>query len=205
MLDILVPKITGEKHTFKVTAYKGLGRIPKNLSNSRNVQHRILLQRLPQLLNGCGRTFQGYGNNYKAAVIVVCDLDNKCRREFRQELLEVLNNCHTKPETRFCIAIEEGESWLLGDIDAITSAYPTCKRNTLEEYENDSICGTWEIMADALYPGGSQVLAGKGYQISGKEKTTWAEKISPHINIDNNRSPSFQYFKSKIDELIAIE
>jgi len=28
-LDILVPKIIGDRHTFKIRAYKGIGRIPK--------------------------------------------------------------------------------------------------------------------------------------------------------------------------------
>ena len=30
-LDILIPKLIGLEHTFKVHSYKGIGRIPKNL------------------------------------------------------------------------------------------------------------------------------------------------------------------------------
>ena len=33
-LDILIPKIIGDHHTFKVTGYKGIGRIPRNLKSS---------------------------------------------------------------------------------------------------------------------------------------------------------------------------
>ena len=35
-LDILVPKLIDEHHTFIVHPYKGIGRIPKNLGNNLN-------------------------------------------------------------------------------------------------------------------------------------------------------------------------
>lgn len=49
----------------------------------------------------------------------------------------------------------------------------------LNSYTNDDICGTWEKLADAVYPGGYQKLSKLPYQVRGREKTTWAEKISP--------------------------
>ena len=57
-------------------------------------------------------------------MIVVCDLDDKCLKTLRQELFAVLCACNPKPETRFCIAIEEGEAWLLGDIPAVKDRLP---------------------------------------------------------------------------------
>lgn len=105
-LEILVPKILGEDHTFKIFPYKGIGHIPKNLSAKTDAKKRILLQELPRLLRGYGKTFE----SCPAAVIVVCDLDDKCLKGFRQELFDVLNTCNPKPETRFCLAIEEGEA-----------------------------------------------------------------------------------------------
>ena len=74
---------------------------------------------------------KSYANDPNKVVIVVCDLDNNCLKTFRQEFFAVLNACTPKPETRFCIAIEEGEAWLLGDVPAIKKAY-----------QNDSIFGT---------------------------------------------------------------
>ena len=109
-LDILVPKIIGDQHTFRVIEYRGIGRIPRNLKSGVEANKRILLDRLPSLLRGYGKTFADYPPNYPAAVILVCDLDDKCLKEFRQELFTVLNACNPKPETRFCIAIEEGEA-----------------------------------------------------------------------------------------------
>nr|MBF0223807.1 DUF4276 family protein [Desulfobulbaceae bacterium] len=201
-LEILVPKIIGEDHTFTVKAYKGIGRIPRNLRASSDPAKRALLTQLPKLLQGYGRTYAGYPNDYRAAVILVCDLDSKCQKFFRKELTAVLNSCTPRPETRFCIAIEEGEAWFLGDIDAVKSAYPEGKDNILATYENDSICHTWEKLADAIYSGGSQKLASEGYHKIGAEKSAWAMNISPHMDVNNNNSPSFCYFRDKLRGLI---
>ena len=201
-LDILVPKIIGGQHTFRVRAYKGIGRIPVNLKSSANASHRILLDQLPRLLRGYGRTFAGYPAGYESAVIVVCDLDDKCLKAFRQDLFAVLNACNPKPETRFCIAIEEGEAWLLGDLAAIKAVYPKAKEGVLNRYRNDAICGTWELLADAICPGGSSGLISSGRQAVGREKARWSENIAPRMDVDNNASPSFQYFRRKLRELV---
>ena len=201
-LDILIPKIIGDQHSFEIHAYKGIGHIPKNLKSSTDASKRIFLDQLPKLLRGYGKTFAGYSPNYPAAVIVVCDLDNKCLKAFRQELFSVLNACNPKPETRFCIAIEEGEAWLLGDIPAIKAAYPKAKDNVLSRYKNDAICGTWELLADAVHQGGVNELKKKGRIAIGHEKSIWAERITPHMDVAINASPSFCYFHKKIRELI---
>ena len=201
-LDILMPKILDNQHSFKVVHYRGIGRIPKNLTSSTDASKRLLLNQLPRLLRGYGRTFAGYPANYSAAVILVCDLDDKCLKCFRQELFDVLNACNPKPETRFCIAIEEGEAWLIGDIPAIKTAYPKAKDNVLNGYENDSICGTWELLADAVFNKGSDALKKHGWQAVGRTKSAWAENIAPHMNVNANASPSFRYFREKIRGLI---
>ena len=201
-LDILIPKIIGDQHTFRVIEYRGIGRIPRNLKSGIEANKRILLDQLPSLLRGYGKTFAGYSPNYPAAVIVVCDLDNKCLKEFRQELFIILNACAPKPETRFCLAIEEGEAWLLGDIPAIKAAYPKAKDDVLSRYKNDDICGTWELLADAVYQGGANELKKKGRIAVGREKFIWAEHIASHMDVAINASPSFCYFQKKIRELI---
>ncbi len=201
-LDILMPKIIGNQHTFKVIPYRGVGRIPRNLQSGTDAGERILLDQLPRLLRGYGRTFAGYPSNHPAAVILVCDLDDKCLKTFRQELFAVLNACNPKPTTRFCIAVEEGEAWLLGDMPAIKAAYPKARDNVLNGYKNDAICGTWELMADAVFIKGSEALKRRGWRAVGREKSTWAENVSPHMDVDANASPSFQYFRDKIREII---
>ena len=201
-LDVLVPKIIGDQHTFRVIDYRGVGRIPRNLKSGTDAGERILLDQLPRLLRGYGRTCAGTPSNYPAAVILVCDLDDRCLKTFRQELLAVLNTCNPKPETRFCIAVEEGEAWLLGDIPAIKTAYPEAREDVLNRYENDAICGTWELLADAVFIKGSGALKKQGWRAVGREKSAWAENIAPYMDADANASPSFRYFRDKIREII---
>lgn len=203
-LDSLVPRIVGEDHTYRVHAYKGIGRLPKNMKDAKEASRRILLDNLPKLLKGYGRTFTGYQSDYHATVIVVCDLDDRSLETFKDELNQILQKCNPRPETRFCLAVEEGEAWLLGDLGAVITAYPRAKRNVLEAYVNDSICGTWEKLADAIFPGGSQALGGLGWQAIGAEKTKWAESIAPLIDLDGNASPSFAYFLNKLRQLATI-
>jgi hypothetical protein len=200
-LDVLVPKIIGDGHTFVIHAYKGIGRIPKNMRDASNASKRILLDNLPKLLKGYGRTFQSYGAGYPSVVILVCDLDDKCLKAFKTELLGILNACNPRPEARFCFAIEEGEAWLLGDLNAVRLAYPKAKSDILDSYINDSICGTWERLADALFTGGSQSLSSLGWHAIGAEKSEWADAIAPKMDVNGNNSPSFQYFRDKLLEL----
>jgi hypothetical protein len=199
-LDILIPKIIGYGHTFVVHPYKGIGRVPRNMRDTHDANKRILMDNLPKLLKGYGKTHAGRPD-FPEAVILVCDLDDKCLKEFLNELAGVLNRCDPKPEARFCIAIEEGEAWFLGDLPAVKAAYPKAVDAFLYSYKNDSICGTWEKLADAVYPGGSLSLSSEGWQAIGMAKSKWAVAISPHMNIAENNSPSFRYFLKTVREL----
>ena len=201
-LDILVPRIVGEGHTFSVHAYKGIGRIPQNMKDAADPSKRILLTNLPKLLKGYGRTFAGYHPQYRAVVILVCDLDNRNYIEFLAELSVILESCAPKPDARFCLAIEEGEAWFLGDMKAVKTAYPLADDHVLSSYVNDSICGTWELLADAVFPGGSKKLAEKGWQMVGSEKSRWAGEISPHMDVTVNNSPSFCAFRDELTSLV---
>lgn len=196
-LDILMPSVVSEPHTFRVIAYHGIGHLPRDLRGVSDQGKRLLLNQLPRLLRGYGRAYQDNG----AAVIVVCDLDDRCLKMLRRDLYGVLAACHPRPETRFCIAIEEGEAWLLGDIGAVAAAYPNADRSVLRSYGNDTICGTWELLADAVYGGGSAALKRSGWQAVGKEKSDWAVRISRHMDVDHNASPSFRYFRDTVRAL----
>jgi len=149
-------------------------------------------------------TFRGYGTDYKAAVVLVCDLDDRNVDEFQKELRAILNSCNPKPETRICLAIEEGEAWFLGDLPAVKAAYPNADDAVLDSYVNDSICGTWETLADAVYDGGANALIREGWQTVGAEKYRWANDISPRMDLYNNASPSFQFFRDEVRSLQSL-
>ena len=190
----------GDIHSFRIIAYKGIGRLPKDLRGKTDPGKRILLDRLPGILRGYGKSLQTSSD----AVIVVVDLDRKDCRAFKRELLDVLNKCILAPTTLFRIAIEEGEAWLLGDRNAVVTAYPKARINVLDNYAQDSICETWELLADAIYPGGSAALKRAGWPMTGMTKCEWAKKITPHMDIDGNLSPSFRVFRDGLRRLAGM-
>ncbi|VAW48353.1 hypothetical protein MNBD_GAMMA02-997 [hydrothermal vent metagenome] len=201
LLELLIPKIINQESTYRVFPYKGIGKIPKGLKGKTDPSKRILLDRLPIILNGYGKTFSQYPSNYKACLIIICDLDSKNFNTFKSELLEVLNKCTYQPLAKFCIAIEEGEAWLLGDVNAVKRAYPDSNNHQLSLYNNDSICNTWEYLADIVYKGGANKLKKEGWQKVGLQKSIWAKKIGEFMNVNSNKSPSFKYFKKTLNNL----
>lgn len=203
MLDLLVPQLIGPDHTCKVRSYKGIGRIPKGLKSTSDASKRILLDQLPRLLAGYGNTFAHYPANYPAVVVVVCDLDDRNKAAFENELSALARAVKPCPKHAFCLAIEEGEAWYLGDIPAVKKAYPKAKDGILANYKNDSICGTWEVLADAVYPGGATSLSAQGWQGVGLEKSRWADAITPHMTPSTNRSPSFKWFVGTLKALAS--
>ncbi len=204
MLELLIPKLLADaEHTVNIHSYRGIGRIPKGLKPGTEARKRILLDQLPKLLGGYGKVFQGYGDDYPAAVVVVCDLDDRDRAKFEAELRELVQKINPCPRHAFCLAIEEGEAWYLGDLTAVTTAYPKAKQQVLRSYVPDSICGTWEVLAEAVYPGGAAALSSEGWQRVGEEKSVWARTITPHIEPGRNLSPSFRGFVATVTGMVS--
>ena len=200
-VDAVLEKILGPnraRHSWKTHGYKGLGRIPEDLRGRTDPAKRILLDRLPRLLRGYGKSLDA-----SSAVVVVVDLDDRDCIAFKRELLAVLDACDPRPNALFRIAVEEIEAWLLGDRAAVKAAYPGARDSVLDGYRQDAICGAWETLADAVHAGGAAALAKAGWPAPGAAKCEWARKIAPHIDPDRNRSPSFQAFRDGVRRLAA--
>ena len=121
LLAQLLPCILGEQgelHTWRLKAYKGIGRIPPGLTAKADPAKRMLLDQLPKLLQGYGKT-PGID-----AVVVVLDTDRRDCKDFLQELKSVAEGCKPAPSTLFRLAVEEMEAWYLGDREALMKAYP---------------------------------------------------------------------------------
>lgn len=103
----------------------------------------------------------------------------------------------------FRIAIEEGEAWLLGDKEAVRKAYPNAKDRVLTHYIQDGICGTWEVLADAVYHGGAAKLGKLGYPKIGEAKHEWAARIAPLVRVEENESHSFAVFRDGVRKLAS--
>lgn len=158
---------------------------------------RILLDRLPLALRGYGKT---PGTD---AVVVVVDSDQRDCSEFLAELKALEASCHPAPNTMFRLAIEEVEAWYLGDRQALQAAYPHAKLDVLGRYVQDSVCNTWELLADAIHPGGSAAIKKAGWPLPGQVKCEWAEKIGPLLEPERNISPSFGKLRDGLHRLVA--
>lgn len=192
LIQLLLPKIIGHQgtpHSWRIKPYKGIGRVPPGLSSNTDPAKRILLEQLHRLLSGYGKT-PGMD-----AVVIVCDSDRRDCKEFLAELNAVLRRCDPAPNTLFRLAIEEMEAWFLGDRKALFDAYPRAKKDVLKRYTQDSVCGTWELLADAVHPGGLKEVRKTGFWLSGQLKHDWAEKIGPGMDVEHNQSPSFGKFR----------
>lgn len=200
LLQALLPKLLGQPgqpHTWRVHAYKGVGHIRKDLKPGVDASKRVLLDRLPAILRGYGKT-PGID-----AVLVVLDADARNCTDFLAELNALAASCPSAPKTLFRLAIEEIEAWYFGDQQALMGAYPKAKAEVLSRYKQDSICGTWEWLADAIHPGGSAALKRAGWPLPGQVKHEWAEKIGPLLDPDRNASPSFGKLRDGVRRLVA--
>ena len=200
LVEMLLPNVIGpqgEPHTWRVHSYKGIGRLPTGLSAKADPAKRALLNQLPRLLSGYGRT-SGID-----AVVVVLDNDRRDCIAFLHELRALLGQCNPAPRTLFRLAVEEMEAWFLGDRQALLAAYPKAKKDVLARYQQDSACGTWELLADAIHPGGHAAIHATGWPLPGQIKHEWADNIAPHMNIENNASPSFCKFRDGLRRLVA--
>ena len=199
LLEALLPKFigpSGNPHSWRLHSYKGIGRIPKGLTKA-DPTKRMLLDQLPRLLRGYGRS-PGID-----AVVVVLDTDKRNCAAFLTELQGIVQTCGGAPTTVFRLAIEEIEAWYLGDPVALLACYPKAKQEVLKRYVQDSPCDTWELLADAVHPGGSAAILKAGWPLPGQVKRDWAERIGPRLDPDKNVSPSFVKLRDGLRRLVA--
>jgi hypothetical protein len=201
LLDHLIPKLIGpygDPHTWRLHAYRGVGRIPHDLSPNSDPAKRILLDQLPRLLRGYVRT-PGID-----AVVVVLDSDSQDCRGFLSELQSLAHVCGAASLVLFRLAIEELEAWYLGDRAALLAAYPNARTTVLNAYVQDSICGTWELLAEAIHPGGFGGIEQAGWPLPGQVKHEWADRIGPLLDPFANQSPSFAKLRDGVMRLTGL-
>lgn len=199
LIEMLLPRLIGaqgEPHTWRLHHYKGIGRLPRGLAAQADPAKAFLLNKLPGILKAHGKTIG-------IAVVVILDSDRRNCKDFLGELKDVLRQCQPAPNTLFRLAVEEMEAWLLGDQQALLAAYPRAKKDVLGRYVQDSVCGTWELLADAVHKGGSAAIRKVGWPLPGQLKHQWVEQIGPHMDIERNQSPSFRKLRDGLRRLVA--
>lgn len=201
LIEILSPKIIGgygSPHTWRVHAYKGIGRLPSGLKHKSDPARRVLLDQLPRLLRGLVRV------DHVDAIVVVLDVDKRDCKAFLTELRQIALDCAAEQKTMFRLAIEEIEAWYFGDREALLAVFPHARRQTLNLYEQDSVCGTWETLAEVVHPGGLRAVNQKRGPNAGDLKHEWAGKIGPQMVPERNQSPSFRKFRDGLRRLTAL-
>ena len=186
--------------TYNCKGFRGIGGFTKK-NTVKETKTGKLLNDLATYLRGFNRSLQGI----PSAIIVVLDNDDRNTASFRHELEDVAHQNMIVVDHVFCIAVEEVEAWLLGDEHALFAAYPQAKSHVFHTYIQDSICGTWEFLADVIYPGGRQKMQKEhlSYIEIGRLKSEWARSIEVNMSLDSNRSPSFNFFISEIRKRLA--
>lgn len=168
-----------EGRDFRVHKHRGKGKLPTDIMSQPAVHRRGLLDQLPAKLRGFSYLTED------TCVVVILDVDNESCVGLLARLHELVERLTKKPgRILFRIAIEETESWFIADSQAVKTAYPKAKLTKLMRITPDSIVGAWEILAQALGMDANDV--------SGASKVEWAERIAPHLDLDEPRSPSFR-------------
>lgn len=193
----MVAEYTGIDIDYKCKSFHGIGGYTKK-STVKETKTGKLLNDLTIYLKGFNKSLKSMSS---AALVVVVDNDDRDTDEFYNELEALARNNMITLDYVFCVAVEELEAWLLGDEDAIFAAYPRAKIHLLRNYEQDSICGTWEVLADMLYKGGRNSLKRNSpyYGETGRLKCEWARNIGAQMNIHDNKSPSFNCFINALE------
>ena len=202
LIRILMQKIVElyPNATYDCKGFRGIGGFTRK-NTIKETKTGKLLNDLATYLRGFDRSLQ----SFPSVIIVVLDSDDHDVQQFRSELEAVAMQNMIKIDHVFCLAVEEIEAWLLGDRHALLSAYPHAKMHVLNTYVQDSICGTWEVLADAVYPSGTSKLSREhaSFIEIGKLKAEWAQNIGIHMDLKSNESPSFNDFIHEIERRLV--
>ncbi len=177
-LELLVPRIIGEGHDFKVHTF-------------RNKQE--LLREIPKRLRAYARWIP---DDWRIAVLV--DEDRQDCHELKARLVRAATDAGIGQRVLNRIVVEELEAWFFGDLEALRTVYPRLPPtlSKREKYRNpDSIRGgTWEAL--------DHLLRKAGYK-AGLIKTANAALVAAHMDPERNTSHSFRVFRKGLRRLVG--
>lgn len=177
-LDVLVPRIIGKEHSFKV-------------HNFRNKQE--LLREIPKRLRAYASWMP---DDWRIAVLV--DEDRQDCRGLKARLDQAATDAGINERVLSRVAVEELEAWFFGDFNALSAVYPRLPATLPRRAgfrDPDAIAGgTWEAL--------ERVLRRAGYR-AGLIKTENAAKVAARMNPDGNTSHSFRVFRDGLRRLVG--
>lgn len=157
-----------------------------------------LLKKLPSRLAG----YAHFPRGYEPLVVVLLDRDDDDCVELKKQVSAIaekvgLSVIGPTPTVLVRIAVEELEAWFFGDVPAVAVAYPRAPVSLADRRgfrDPDAVVGG---TAEAL----ERVLRKHGYHGAGLSKTAAASDIAVHMDVDANRSRSFQVFRDGLRAL----
>lgn len=185
-LEVLVPKIVPGT-PFEIFGFRGKD---------------ALLRQLPRRLAG----YAARAKWESVRVVVLVDRDAQDCVALKEELEKMGRAAGLATRTTTSagfillnrIVVEELEAWFFGDVPALRAAYPRVPASLAQQ----------EAFRDPdAIPGGTcqaleRVLAKNGYHKPRLQKVQAATDIAPHMDIENNRSKSFQVFRDGLRRLV---
>jgi hypothetical protein len=184
--------------------------LPKLLKN--RLRYKIInLGSKSKLLKALRPRLAAYADRIKKGedlrIVVLVDRDNDQCQALKKQLetiaAEVGLPTKTRPDPQgnFLvlnrIVIEELESWFLGDFQALHQAFSSLPKNIPNSslFRNPDNGGSWEAL--------HRFLKKHGIYKNSYPKIEAARRIATYLNPDQNRSQSFQAFKSGIEALLS--
>jgi hypothetical protein len=163
----------------------------------------MLLKELPKRLRG----YRSWIDASATRVVVVVDRDDDdcaelkacLQRTAEQAGLRVRSDLSGCTQVLNRVVIEELEAWFFGDIPALRQAYPrvpsTLGQQARYRDPDAIIGGTWEAL--------ERVLQERRYHATGLNKLEAASEIASRMDIESNRSKSFQVFRDGLRRLLS--
>jgi hypothetical protein len=182
------------KHTYAVRPHRGKGVFPRNEWQKPARFASGLMDLLAAKLRAYTLAFQPD----ELLLVVVIDADAEPPDKVYAELEHLVRKFGKPLPYVIGISIEEIEAWLLGDPQAIRAAYPEASLKKIASYRQDSICGTWEVLASVIVGRDADRIIRIGYPAVGQYKQEWSRNIAPFLVPDRNQSPSFQRFRHQL-------
>ncbi|RAK68333.1 DUF4276 family protein [Hymenobacter edaphi] len=186
-LRILLPRLLPAHYTPKLRVFRGC---------------QDLLKQLTTVLKGYKRRLEQPGQQDLRVVVLVDadDIAERRRQELEQAATEagLLTYAQAAGQRPFYVvntlAVQELEAWFLGDPLAIQTAYPRVRPQHFGGLPDnpDTVAEAWEALLRVLQKADPKAT---------KAKVRWAETIAPHLDIERNSSPSFQYFRQCLASL----
>lgn len=175
VLEILMPKILPENVEFRIYPHEGK----------------------QDLEIGLRKTIPKISKNPETVFLITRDKDSGNCKEVKRNLMNILNETCNSP---FLVRIvcTELECWFLGDLNAIQKTYPRFKP---EQYQNAKEFRDVDAIQNA--PKKLQEMIPELTKKKNFSKLLFSESIANHLDIENNKSLSFQHFISGVRKLIG--